>query len=95
MFWSFGPKACGILAPHSGIKPAPPALEGKVLTTEPSGKSQGCIYLFELEFSQDICPGVRLLDHDISIFSFLRDLHTILLGGYTNLHLNSLLFVFL
>ena len=90
----FGKEACGILAPQWRIKSAPPALEGEVLTIEPSGKSQGCIYLLELEFSQDICPGVRLLDHDISIFSFLRDLHTLLLGGYTNLHLDSLLFVF-
>ena len=33
MFWCFGHKACGILAPQSGIKPIPPTLEGKVLTT--------------------------------------------------------------
>ena len=38
MFWFFGLKACGILAPWPGIKPAP-ALEGKVLTTGPPGKS--------------------------------------------------------
>ena len=31
---SFGHKACGILAPQSVIKPAPPALEGEVLTTQ-------------------------------------------------------------
>ena len=31
--------ACGILAPQPGIKLAPSALEGKVLTTEPSGMS--------------------------------------------------------
>ena len=31
--------ACGILAPRPGIKLTPPALEGKVLTTEPSGMS--------------------------------------------------------
>ena len=29
----FGLKTCGILAPRSVIKPTPPALEGKVLTT--------------------------------------------------------------
>ena len=40
IFWFFGPEACGILAPHPGIKPAPPALEGKVLPTGPPGKSQ-------------------------------------------------------
>ena len=32
--------ACGILVPQPGIKPASPALEGKVLTTGPTGKSQ-------------------------------------------------------
>ena len=35
-----GPKACRILAPQAEIKPISPALEGKVLTTEPPGKSQ-------------------------------------------------------
>ena len=39
MFWFFGHKACGILAPWPGIKPTPPALEGEVLTTGPPGKS--------------------------------------------------------
>ena len=39
MFWFFGREACGILAPGPGIKPAPPALEGEVLTTGPPGKS--------------------------------------------------------
>ena len=32
-------EACGILTPQPGIKPIPPALEGKVLATEPPGKS--------------------------------------------------------
>ena len=36
-FWFFGYKACGILTPWPGIEPAPPALEGKVLTTGPPG----------------------------------------------------------
>ena len=40
MFWLFGGEACGILAPQSGIKPVPPALEGDDLTTGPPGKSQ-------------------------------------------------------
>ena len=39
MFWFFGRKACGILAPQPGIEPTPPALEGEVLTTGPPGKS--------------------------------------------------------
>ena len=38
LFFS-GPEACGILAPQPGIEPAPPALEGKILTTGPPGKS--------------------------------------------------------
>ena len=35
----FGCEACGILAPRPGIKRTSPALEGKVLTIEPPGKS--------------------------------------------------------
>ena len=38
-FWFSGHEACGILAPQPGIEPAPPVLEGEVLTTGPSGKS--------------------------------------------------------
>ena len=49
MFWFLGHEACGILASCPGIKPAPPALEGEVLTTEPPGKSpRSCIV--EIEF---------------------------------------------
>ena len=40
MFWFFGHKACGMLSPQPGIELAPPALEGKVLTTGPRGQSQ-------------------------------------------------------
>ena len=39
LFW-FDCEACGTLAPQPRIKPVPPALEGKVLTTGLSGKSQ-------------------------------------------------------
>ena len=50
--WFFGLEACGILAPQPGIEPThhPPALphhmalEGKVLTTEPPGKSPIVIF---------------------------------------------------
>ena len=38
MFWFFGHKTCGILAPQPEIEPMPLALEGKVLTTGPPGK---------------------------------------------------------
>ena len=39
MFWIFGPEAYGILALRPGIQPAPFALEGKVFTTRPPGRS--------------------------------------------------------
>ena len=40
MFCFLGPQACGILVSQQGIEPAPPALEGKVLTSTPPGKCQ-------------------------------------------------------
>ena len=47
MFWLFGCKSRGILAPWPGIEPAPSALEGEVLTSGPPGKSLVLfIYLF-------------------------------------------------
>ena len=39
MFWFVGREARGILAPQPGIEPVPPALEGEVPTTGPSGNS--------------------------------------------------------
>ena len=57
MFWFFGREACGILAPRPGIEPAPPALEGKVLTTGPPGKSLDCSKFFKiLLFNSKPCP---------------------------------------
>ena len=44
MFWVFGHKSWGILAPQPGIKPASSALEGEVLTTGPPGKSHVLSY---------------------------------------------------
>ena len=38
MFWFFGLKGCGILAPQPGIEPESPALEGGFLTTGSPGK---------------------------------------------------------
>ena len=38
-FFFFGPEACGILTPQPEIQPAPPALEGKVLTAGPPEES--------------------------------------------------------
>ena len=39
LFWFFVWESCGILAPLPGVKPTPHALESKVLTTGPLGKS--------------------------------------------------------
>ena len=38
LFYCFDPETCGISAPRSGIKPAPLALEVRVLTTGLPGK---------------------------------------------------------
>ena len=48
LFWIFGPEACGIFAPWPGIEHAPPALEGKVLTTGPPGKFHSILFFSEL-----------------------------------------------
>ena len=61
VFGFFWPEACGILAPRPGIEPAPPALEGEVLTTGLPGKSLS--HLFYLWF----CICIR-----IATLSFLR-----------------------
>ena len=57
MFWPFGSKACRILDPWPGMKPAPSALEGKALTTGPPGKSQTPLVL-DKEIMQMLCPTV-------------------------------------
>ena len=48
MFWFLGQEACGILVPWPRIEPAFPALEGRVLTTGPLGKSPKCVFCFSL-----------------------------------------------
>ena len=45
------------------------------------------MYLFKLEFSPDICPGMGLLDHVVSLFLvFLRTFHIVFHSGCFNLH---------
>ena len=48
MLWFFGLEAWGILALSPGIEPTLPALEGKVPTTAPPGKSQGFSFIINL-----------------------------------------------
>ena len=45
MFCVFDQKACGILAPRQGIKPAPPALEAEAFPGSP-GKSQRLLAIY-------------------------------------------------
>ena len=63
-------EACGILAPSPGIKPSPPALEGKVLTTGPPGRSPQvnscCVTWSHLPMACGFGgtgPGIRLKCH--------------------------------
>ena len=46
------PRACGILVPRPGIKPRPPALQGRCLTTGPEGKSLYLIFYLILQYSR-------------------------------------------
>ena len=59
MFWFLGPEACGILAPRPGIEPAPSALEGKVLTSGPPGKSAGIKFFSSIESHLSL-SGIRI-----------------------------------
>ena len=66
MFWIFGCKACGILAPQPGIIPTSFVLEGKVLTTGPPGKSQWYSFLELINIPLFVCTilclcGIHLL----------------------------------
>ena len=49
LFWSFWPHSCGILGPQPGIEPALPALEVRVLTTGPPGKSCDSYLMKQME----------------------------------------------
>ena len=44
------------------------------------------MYVFELQFCQDICPGMRLLDHMATRFLVFEALHTTFSSDCTNLH---------
>ena len=65
MFCFGGHETCGILAPWPGIKPAPDALEGEVLTTGLPGKSLGAdsflpgIWIIRSEATKNFSLGGR------------------------------------
>ncbi|XP_060140769.1 RNA-binding protein 38 isoform X2 [Globicephala melas] len=81
-FWFFGCEACGILVPRPGIEPAPPALEGKVPTTGPPGKSlsvsfHGLMACFFLALSNippsgcsTVCLSIHLLKGVLVVSKF-------------------------
>ena len=62
------------LVPQPQIIPVPLHWEHRVLFTGPPGKSQGCMYLLELWFSLDVCPGVGLLSHMVVLFLVFQGL---------------------
>ena len=52
--------------PRPGFEPVSPALAGRFSTTAPPGKPH--MTLFELRFSQAICPVVELLGRTVVLF---------------------------
>ena len=60
--WFFSQEVCGSLAPQLGIKPTSPALEGKVLTPGPPGKTLEWI----LKDAEELAKGGRCEKHPLS-----------------------------
>ena len=65
MFWFFGYKECGILAPQLVLEPAPPALEGKISTAGLPGKFQlDTFYSVRFSSVAQSCPTLCApMDH--------------------------------
>ena len=66
MFWFLGQKACGILAAWPWMEPTTPALEGKVLSTGPRGKSQECSCI-----SDNLCFMIFNFCEQIDLYGFI------------------------
>ena len=58
MFWSWG--TCD-LSSQPGVERAPPALEGKVLTTGPPGKSQVVVALASIDLLSQLYKSDKFL----------------------------------
>ena len=85
-FWFFGCEAHGILVPHPGIKPAPPALEGKVLTTGLPRKSHLSFtfkLFFKIFFLSDIlCVDCNTWSIFINVIKHSEFISTTLVCGF-------------